>query len=170
MDTVGIRNGGGSTLTITGGSDNGANYGAQLDLIPSSSSGHAQLQAGTSGNIYFRTGNAGGSPVGGYARMIIYSDGLVEIYDQGADANRGNLSIANAAEADSFNTRSSILLKTNIKPLQNALTTVKKLNGVTFDWKESGLKDDFGFIAEEVEKILPTLVKRVGRKKIRSVD
>ena len=37
------------------------------------------------------------------------------------------------------------------------IETAKKLQGVEFTWKESGHKD-FGFIAEEVGKVLPQLV------------
>jgi hypothetical protein len=48
-------------------------------------------------------------------------------------------------------------LKTNIKPISNALENVLKLRGVEFDYKESG-SHSLGFIAQEVEKIIPYLV------------
>ena len=39
---------------------------------------------------------------------------------------------------------------------------VEKLQGVTFDWKEqdiTNLKEDIGFIAQDVQKVLPELVR-----------
>lgn len=47
--------------------------------------------------------------------------------------------------------------KTDIKPLVNALAKVEKLRGVEFVWKERGTKD-WGFIAQEIEKVAPFLV------------
>jgi hypothetical protein len=41
--------------------------------------------------------------------------------------------------------------------MNDPIETAKKLRGVEFTWKESGHKD-FGFIAEEVGKVLPQLV------------
>ena len=52
---------------------------------------------------------------------------------------------------------SSIRLKKNIRPLEGALEKVLHLNGVYFTWKESG-KEDLGFIAEEVGKVIPEAV------------
>ena len=48
-------------------------------------------------------------------------------------------------------------LKTNVKTIQDALIKVTKLRGVEFDYKETG-KHSLGFIAQEVEKIIPELV------------
>lgn len=53
-------------------------------------------------------------------------------------------------------------LKTNVVDIDNAVETVKALRGVTFDWNEkSGRegKHDIGFIAQEVQKIVPDVVK-----------
>lgn len=51
---------------------------------------------------------------------------------------------------------SSIRYKSNIRKLDNSLDSVMKLNGVMYDKMND--KDNTGFIAEEVEKILPNLV------------
>ena len=54
-------------------------------------------------------------------------------------------------------------LKENIKPIKSALDKAMKLQGVTFDWKENDsaldLKEDIGFIAQDVQKVLPELVR-----------
>jgi hypothetical protein len=55
-------------------------------------------------------------------------------------------------------------LKENIKPIESALDKVCKLQGVTFDWiqKEDqilNIKEDIGFIAQDVQKVIPELVR-----------
>jgi len=62
-----------------------------------------------------------------------------------------------AVTAPTFNSTSSIRFKENVKPIINALEIVQKLEGVTFDWKETG-KSDTGLIAEEVNKVAPDFV------------
>jgi hypothetical protein len=49
---------------------------------------------------------------------------------------------------------SSIVLKENVEPISKAIEVVKRLQGVKYDWKANGLSDG-GFIAEEVEKVIP---------------
>jgi len=51
-------------------------------------------------------------------------------------------------------------MKTNIEPIENILPAVLQMQGVSFDWKkdeDEGLTN-YGFIAEDVDKILPNLV------------
>ena len=60
--------------------------------------------------------------------------------------------------------RSDVRLKENIKPIESALDKVSKLQGVTFDWKNKSedildIKEDIGFIAQDVQKVLPELVR-----------
>ena len=58
----------------------------------------------------------------------------------------------------------------NIKPIKSALEKVTKLQGVTFDWKESDsileIKEDIGFVAQDVQKVLPTLVRKNDNGKL----
>ena len=63
-----------------------------------------------------------------------------------------------------YGSPSDIRLKENIKPIESALDKVSKLQGVTFDWKEKSenildIKEDIGFIAQDVQKVLPELVR-----------
>jgi hypothetical protein len=60
--------------------------------------------------------------------------------------------------ATDFNSTSDINLKGNIKTIENSLNTLTQLRGVSFDWKETG-KGSYGVIAQELEEILPELVK-----------
>ncbi len=63
------------------------------------------------------------------------------------------------AQASEWLTYSSARWKTNITPIEDAVSKVEKLQGVYYDWKpEQGGKHDIGFIAEDVEKVLPEVV------------
>jgi hypothetical protein len=73
----------------------------------------------------------------------------------------GKVTAANDVIA--YGSPSDIRLKENIKPIESALEKAMKLQGVTFDWKESDsilkLKEDVGFIAQDVQKVIPELVR-----------
>ena len=69
----------------------------------------------------------------------------------------GNFSGATITATD-FNSTSDFNLKENIKTVENSLNTIEQLRGVSFDWKETG-KGSYGVIAQELEEILPDLVK-----------
>ena len=67
--------------------------------------------------------------------------------------------------ANSIAGSSDIRYKTNIQPIKDALDKVKKLNGIYFNWNQKDFptkdfsdKKEIGFIAQEVEKVLPELV------------
>lgn len=79
--------------------------------------------------------------------------------------------------ANSIAGSSDIRFKKNIKTVQNALDKVKALRGVYFNWnqeafpdKNFGDQDELGFIAQEVEKVVPEIVtKENTRDEYRSV-
>jgi hypothetical protein len=57
---------------------------------------------------------------------------------------------------------SDISLKENILPLENSLDKIMKLNGVSFNKKATPNMKEVGFIAQEVEAIIPDLVTETG--------
>ena len=61
-------------------------------------------------------------------------------------------------KANAFVSYSSIRFKENVEPLGSAVETISKLKGVSYNWIDTG-KKDFGFIAEEVGKVLPEIVE-----------
>lgn len=61
------------------------------------------------------------------------------------------------ALAASWSTSSDERLKTHIQPIAEPRSKALALRGVTFDWKSSG-RPSVGFIAQEVEKVLPEIV------------
>jgi hypothetical protein len=73
----------------------------------------------------------------------------------------GDLTVKNDIVA--YGSPSDKRLKENIKPIESALDKVSKLQGVTFDWKKSDsildIKEDIGFIAQDVQKVIPELVR-----------
>jgi hypothetical protein len=61
-------------------------------------------------------------------------------------------------QANAYLTYSSIRYKKDVEPLEDPLGTLSKLDGVSYVWKDTG-KKDYGFIAEEVGKVLPDIVE-----------
>ena len=66
--------------------------------------------------------------------------------------NSGTLNAVN------FNSLSDATLKTDVKPISNAVETINAIDGVEFTWKENGNKS-YGVIAQEIEKVLPDIVE-----------
>ena len=53
-------------------------------------------------------------------------------------------------------------LKDNIKPIEDPIGKIKQIGGYSFDWNDKQniyQGNDFGVIAQEIEKVLPSLVK-----------
>ncbi len=65
--------------------------------------------------------------------------------------------VTGTVAATHFDSLSDLKLKTNVKQIQNPIETVKKIDGVTFNWKEDN-DPSMGVIAQNVEKILPEIV------------
>jgi hypothetical protein len=64
-----------------------------------------------------------------------------------------------------FGCNSDARLKKDIAPVANALSTMLALRGVTFDWKDpsEGTRKQTGFIAQDVEKVIPAWVGEDAR-------
>jgi hypothetical protein len=79
------------------------------------------------------------------------------------------LDVNGSVHATSFPTSSDARFKTEVKQIQNALFKIKSLNGVSFEWNDyiNGIRKGYeknekilGFIAQEVEKIIPEVVQK----------
>ena len=57
-----------------------------------------------------------------------------------------------------FNATSDIMAKTHIETIESPMSILDKINPVSFNWKDTGAKA-YGVIAQEVEKVLPSIVK-----------
>ena len=62
-------------------------------------------------------------------------------------------------------------LKKNIEPLTGVLDKIRQIKGVSFDWKDgrNGSRKDVGVIAQDVEKVFPSLVHE-DSKGFKTVD
>ena len=118
--------------------------GAQLDVSGSTIIGRndgATISSNEIRGTLYVTGNVGiNTATTGYSLTLPNSDDFL-----------------GRAMAYAWSTYSSARYKQNVAPMPNPIETAKKLQGVEFTWKETGHKD-FGFIAEEVGKVLPQLV------------
>lgn len=66
----------------------------------------------------------------------------------------GTFTVTNIVES------SSIALKENVAPIENALDSVMNLFGVTYDRRDGSRQNEAGLIAEDVIKVLPNLVTK----------
>jgi hypothetical protein len=82
-------------------------------------------------------------------------------YDSGITAgsaltwNIGFSMATSGVMSGDFNDTSDVALKKNVKTLTSGLTEINALRPVSFDWKEETKGSNSGFIAQEIEKILP---------------
>lgn len=101
-------------------------------------------------DLQFFTG-PGASP-----RVVIDNNGKVGI---GTTSPTSNLDVNGTASCNTLTLTSSRRYKEDIQPINNALGTISRLQGVRYNWDaEHGGKPDFGFVAEDVAKVIPELV------------
>ncbi len=122
----------GAYASITGASNTG--YGVQV--INNSTGGWGVYSSGTSPN--YLKGKTGFGSVTAPAELV--------------DVGTGNVRGA------AFISTSDARLKHDIKTFDGGLATIRKLRGVRFTWNEDG-KPAIGLIAQEIEPILPELVR-----------
>ena len=144
--------------------------------IGATSNGNLRLGASNTGNHVLDFGVSSSST---YSWMqardrTAYST----FYNLLLNPNGGNVGIGTTAPttklfvngditANSIAGTSDIRFKTNIRPVVNALDKVKALRGVYYNWnqkafpeKEFGAQNELGFIAQEVEKVVPEIVSK----------
>jgi hypothetical protein len=63
--------------------------------------------------------------------------------------------------ADKFRGRSDASLKSDVKEVSEALDTIKRIVGVSYKLREDS-NESYGFIAQDVQRILPNIVQPVG--------
>ena len=77
----------------------------------------------------------------------------------------GDVKVLGIITATDFNSSSDRTLKHDIQVIENPIEKVLQLNGVTFNWNETG-KPSVGVIAQEVEQVLPELVSDTDPKSV----
>jgi hypothetical protein len=155
----GVGGGGGTTqadggddgfLRLSAGGGSSASAQSSIDLT-----GYSNV-ADMLNNIVMRTA--------GTERIRIDNVGNVGI---GTISPTVKLQVNGDIIANSIGGSSDLRFKTNIRPISNALDKVRALRGVYFNWnqeeypeKQFGSNVELGFIAQEVEKIIPEIVTK----------
>jgi len=108
--------------------------------------------------LYGYSGGELGTVQFGVQHMSLYwdPDGTVGI---GALGSAGSTNLCLNFLNQFASCSSSLRYKNNIDDLTIGLETIAKLRPVTFNWKDSG-QADLGFIAEEVNQVMPLLTTR----------
>ena len=104
-------------------------------------------------------------------RIILYAGGvnMIDIVEGGTDYIDFANNTARITSGGSFETTGDIIAytttslsdknqKENIKKIDSPIDKIKQINGYTFDWKHNQASSG-GVIAQEVEKVLPEIVK-----------
>ena len=97
--------------------------------------------------------NTSGAKTNVYFHAYDNTGTLFQVRDQGEVLSADNI----IAFASSFSSISDKRLKTNIYPITSSLDKILKLQPSHFTWIEKQ-KQDIGFIAQEVEEVIPELV------------
>ena len=127
------------------------------------------LQTDGSGNTSWATVSGGG----GSGTVNSGSAGQVAFYAAAGTAVSGDAGMTYNASTDTLTLVGDVIayassdkrFKDNIKPIPNALEKVSKISGYTYDWNETAESvvgrtgSDVGVIAQEVEEVLPEVVK-----------
>lgn len=99
-------------------------------------------------------------------------DGLLDIYANGVQTFRfqnGDLYSYKNINAPNVYIRSDIRLKSNFKPIENALDKVEKLNGVIYDKAEyiggEAIETEAGIVAQTLQDVLPEAVRETEDSK-----
>jgi Chaperone of endosialidase len=120
--------------------------------------------------IYDRDNTAFGiDPAGVSTVNRIDFDHMYDRNNYGYYIDLNNASVFNVIYAAQFLYNSDRRLKQNIIPIKNSLAKITSLNGYTFDWKKDGTHD-IGVIAQEVEKVFPTIVHTDEKTGMKSVE
>ena len=77
----------------------------------------------------------------------------------------GNIDITGTVTATDINSASDIKLKKNIKAIENPISKIMGIEGVSFNWKSNN-KPSLGVTADHLQNILPELVKEDDIKSV----
>ena len=125
------------------------------------SGGYTVLMLGqTSGNHSVSIGyDPVGNTTGGFSgngSETLFRRGMKFLTPNSADtAFYTQFTMTDGVTSGDFNDTSDVALKENIQTIPSAWDTVSQLRPVTFDWKQEGRGTRSGFIAQEVEVLLP---------------
>jgi hypothetical protein len=147
----------GATLTGTITSNVTNNYGLVLNRAAVTNYNGISLQTAAVAQWY----------VG--MRENLSSNNYIIYNESGTDALTISKSNSNATFAGTITENSSLRYKENIEPIKYGLDKVLQMRGVTYDKKNTGVKE-IGVIAEEIYDVLPEVVLKNEEGEIDSVS
>jgi hypothetical protein len=160
----------GSTIQIAGTLEGASplKIGGELQFVSTGDSSAFNFGPNNESKIYYEDGGNGALIVSGSEhRGLVLSGSCVHV-DRflaiGDCSATHAITLPDASDdsgkvkANAFVSYSSIRYKKDVEPLESAVDTISKLQGVSYNWKDTG-KKDFGFIAEEVGKVIPEIVE-----------
>ena len=148
----------------------GFNNRSNLSFVPST--GELTATALNAANHYGSTSNSGTITIRGTTSAtkatasVLMTDGVASsttatgtLVVTGGVGVSGQITCATLS-ATTLTETSSIVLKENFRSIDNALDTVLQLTGWIYDRKDGSSVNEAGVIAEEVNQIIPNLVKK----------
>jgi hypothetical protein len=166
----------GSPLTIANGGTGQTTAVLAINALVPTQTGNATKVLTTDGTIV-----SWGTASGGGASITDDTATNATRYITFANATSGTFSTAfvsstklyynpstGTLNATNFNSLSDLQFKTDVRLIDNALNIVNSLDGVAFNWKDTGVQS-YGVIAQEIEEVIPALVE-INDAGIRSVN
>lgn len=89
---------------------------------------------------------------------LINTSGVVATNEVSYDKNTGVFSVEGQLIANQIRNRSDERLKHHISPIENALEAILQLQGKQYKLNSTG-ETQFGFIAQDVQPIIPSIVQ-----------
>jgi hypothetical protein len=118
--------------------------------------------------FFYETDGGSNTFILGFIDLLTLGDNFPLITPSGDDMDKYCDLILKNLDAKEVNLVSDRRLKNNIKPIINSKEIISELNPVIFNWKNHNINEnnneniEYGFIAQEVEEILPQIVKERG--------
>jgi hypothetical protein len=132
-----------ATIFFEGGGSGTINVGIITSFFPGSASSPSMYFVGDTQTGFF-------SPGAGQFTVVSTGSSVLNV-------NASGIRVTGIATAIDFDALSDINYKKNVITVNNALSKVDQLRGVSFDWKKTG-RSSYGVIAQELEEVLPELV------------
>ena len=123
---------------------------------------------GSAGQLFSVTNSMSGSlfsvnDISGMPSIEVLDTGIVRLAQYNGAVVVGGTTWDGASKLQVNGTiteTSSIALKENINPIENALDSIVQLLGVTYDRKDGSTKNEAGLIAEDVNRVIPSVVAK----------
>jgi len=163
----------GSTIQIDGTLEGASplRLGGEIQFVSTGDAAAFNFGPNQEAKIYYEDGGTGtlvisgssahGTAISGSALVVRTTSGIgvgVENSDiTHAITLPNNNNSTGQIKANAFVSYSSQRYKKDIQVLNNPMDVLNKINGVSFKWKDTD-RLDYGFIAEDVGKVLPNIV------------